>query len=101
MPSAVVENDDAGANKFRAPSSYPTNLDLHGDSSKAKPILQRFGNPALSLGDIANANTPMAIRHGAIVAPIGKLADELKCFARSDMLIGIAAPVDPVGRFTL
>ncbi len=99
--AAVVKNDDAGANKFRAPSSYPTNLDVHGDSSKAKPIVQRFGNPALPLGDIANAYTPMAIRHGAIVAPIGELADELKCFARLDVLIGITAPVDPVGRFVL
>jgi hypothetical protein len=43
----------------------------------------------------------MAICHGAIVAQSGELADELKCFARSDMLIGIAASVDPVGRFAL
>jgi hypothetical protein len=43
----------------------------------------------------------MAIRHGVTVAPTGGLADEFKRFARSEMLIGIVAPVDPSGRFAL
>ena len=40
-------------------------------------------------------NSAVAIRHGVIVALIGGLADKLGCFARSDKLIGIAAPIDP------
>jgi len=45
-------------------------------------------------GDVAKVNFAMAIRHGVIIAPIGGLADELECFARSDMFVGIMAPVD-------
>jgi hypothetical protein len=57
------------------------------------------GNPALSLGDVVKVKSAMAIRHGVIVAPIGGLADEFERFARSDMLVGIVAPIDPSGRF--
>ena len=96
---SFIENHDAGANEFRAPSEYPTSLDLFGNGGETKPIIQRFGNPALSLGDVAKVKTAMAIRYGVIVAPIGGLADELECLARSDMFIGIVSPVDPRRRF--
>ena len=96
---SFVENHDARTDEFCAPSEYPTNLDLFGNGGETKPIVQRFGNPALSLGDVAKVNTAMAIRYGVIVAPIGGLADELECLARSDMFIGIVSPVDPRRRF--
>jgi hypothetical protein len=96
---SFVENHDARTDEFCAPSENPTSLDLFGNGAETKPIVQRFGNPALSLGDVAKVNTAMAIRYGVIVAPIGGLADKFECFARSDMFIGIIASVDASGRF--
>jgi hypothetical protein len=97
----VVENDDAGADEFRAPSEYPTYLNLYGDGPERKSVIQRFGNPALLLlGDVAKVDSTMAIRNSVIVVPIGALADELKCFAWSNVLTRIEAAVDPAGRLS-
>jgi hypothetical protein len=96
---AVVENHDAGADEFCAPAENPANLDLLGDGGEPKPVVQRLGNPAVSLGNVAEVNAAMVIGHGVVITPIGGLADELKCLARSDVLIGIVAAIDPSGRF--
>ena len=96
---AAVENDDTGADEFRAPSEYPTNLNLYGNGPERKPVIQRFGNPAVLLGDVPEVDSAMGIRHGVIVVPISALADKLECFARSDVLTRIDAKVDSTGRF--
>ncbi len=53
---SFIENHDAGADEFRAPSEYPTSLDLFGNGGETKPIIQRFGNPCgvgwVSLADL-------------------------------------------------
>jgi len=64
---SFVENHDARTDEFCAPSEYPTNSDIFGNGGETKPIVQRFGNPALSLGDVAKVDTAMAIRYGVIV----------------------------------
>jgi hypothetical protein len=43
----------------------------------------------------------MTKSHSVIIPLIGTVADELDRFARSNMLIDIAAAIDPCGRFAL
>jgi hypothetical protein len=51
------------------------------------------------LRDETEMNTAMIIRHGMIAARIGGPANELKRLTGSQMFIGIAAPINPIGRF--
>jgi hypothetical protein len=96
--AAIVENDDTGADELCAPPENAT-LDLFGNGSETKPIVQCLGDPPVSLGDIAKMNAAMMIRHGVIIALVGGLANELKCLARPDVFIDIFAAIDPSRRF--
>src|SRR5260370_20362683 len=46
-------------------------------------------------------NISMPIRHGMFVARFSALAKEHECLARFEVLVRIAAALDPGGRFTL
>jgi hypothetical protein len=97
--ATVVEDDNAGANEFCAPTEEPARFDIFDNDREAKSIVQRVCNPMMLLRNITEVNSAMVIRHGVIAARIGRPADELKCLARSEVFIGITAAINPVGRF--
>src|SRR5215470_19521289 len=80
--ATVVEDDDAGADVFRAPEE-PARFDIFDNDREAKSIVQRISNPMMLLRDITKVNSTMVIRHGVIAGRIDGPADELKCLARS------------------
>ena len=56
----------------------------------------------MSPGDDAEKNATMMIGHGVAVVLIGWPTNELKCLSRSNVLIGVTAPIDTAGeRFAL
>ena len=99
--ATIVQNDDARADEFCALAENPTGLNGFDDGQEAKPVINRIGNPTVSPGNVAEMNISMPIRHGVFVARFSALADELERVARSNMLIRIAAALDPDGRFAL
>ena len=94
MLATVAQDDDARANEFRAPAKNPSDLDPLGDCGKAKPIIERLGDPAVPPGHVAKKNATMVIGHGVAVVWLGWPANELKCLARSNVFIGVLPPVD-------
>src|SRR5258708_13013740 len=97
--AAIVQNDDARADKFCALPENPTGLNGFDDGEEAKPVINRIGNPTVSPGNVAKMNISMPIRHGVLFTRFGALADEHERLARSKVLTRIAAALDPDGRF--
>ena len=97
--AGVVEDRDPRAHGFRTPAQETANFELVHDGDEAMPVIDRMSDPAMSLGDIAEVNAAMVIHYGVIIAPIGMLADKFERLARSHVLVGIAAAIDPRGRF--
>src|SRR5262249_62251865 len=95
--TAIMENDDSRAHECCAPAKTPAGLNGFDDGEEAKPVINRFGNPTVSPGNVAEMNISVPIRHGVFVARFGALADERERFARSKVLIRIAAALDPRG----
>jgi hypothetical protein len=58
---AVVEDNDARANEFCAPTEEPTRFDIFDNDREAKSIVQRLSNPMVSFGDVAEVNSAMII----------------------------------------
>ena len=50
--AAVVEDDDAGADVFCAPTEEPARFDIFDNDREAKSIVQRISNPMMLLRDI-------------------------------------------------
>ena len=92
--ATVAQDDDARANEFRVPAKNPSDLDPLGDCGKAKPIIERLGDPAVPSGDVAEKNATMMIGHGVAVVWIDWPANELKGLARSNVFVGVLPPVD-------
>ncbi len=99
--AAIVQNDDARADKFCALPENPTGLNGFDDGEEAKPVINRIGNPTVSPGNVAKMNISMPIRHGVFVTRFSALADEHERLARFKVLTRIAAALDPDGRFAL
>ena len=95
-----MENDDARADEFCAPTEKPVDFDIFNNSREAKSIVQGLSNPMMFLRDITEVNSTMVIGHGVITFRVGVLADEFKCLARSKVFIGITAAINSGGRFT-
>jgi hypothetical protein len=66
--ATVVEDDDAGADVFCAPTEEPAVYDIFDNDREAKSIVQRISNPMMLLRDITEVNSAMVIRHGVIAA---------------------------------
>jgi hypothetical protein len=81
--ATVVEDDNAGADEFCAPTEEPARFDIFDDDREAESVVQRISDPMMLLRDITKVNSAMVIRHGVIAARIGRPADELKCLPRS------------------
>ena len=99
--TAIVENDDPRADESCALAENPAGLNGFDDGEEAKPVINRIGNPAVSPGNVAKMNISMPIRHGMFVARFSTFAKEHECLARFEVLVRIAAALDPGGRFTL
>src|SRR5258708_13598283 len=97
--AAIVQNDDARADKFCALPENPTGLNGFDNGEEAKPVINRIGNPAVSPGNVAKMNISMPIRHGVFVARFSALADEHERLARFKVLTRRACTPDPHGRF--
>ncbi len=97
--TATVENDDARADEFCAVTENQAGFNGFNDGEEPKPVIDRFGNPTVSPGNVAKMNISMPIRHGVFVACVSALADEHECFARSKVVTCIPAALDPGGRF--
>ena len=96
---AGVEDQNPDAHEFYASAHDADNFDLVYDGNKPTPVVYSRCDPTMSLWDVAKVDAVMAIRHGVIGALIGRFADELDRLARSNVLIGIAAAIGPIGRF--
>src|SRR5262249_28341990 len=96
--TAIVENDDPRADESCAPAENPAGFDGFDNGEEAMLVINRIGNPMVSLGDVPEMNISMPVRHGMFVARLSVLADELERLARSKVLIRIAADLDPDGR---
>ena len=94
-----MENDDARADEFCAPTEKPADFDIFNNNREAKSIVQRLSNPMMLFRDITEVNSTMVIGHGVISFRTGVLADEFKCLARSKVFIGITAAINSGGRF--
>jgi hypothetical protein len=66
MSAAIVDDDDARSDEFGAPTDDPTGLDFFDNDREAKSIVQRCGNPIMSLRDVTEVNGAMVIRYGVI-----------------------------------
>jgi hypothetical protein len=95
--AAVVEDDDARADEFGAAAKDPSDLDPFGDGGEAKPVVERLGDPAVARGNVAEQNAAMMIGHGVAVVLIDRPAHELERLAGSNVLIGVAPPIDAAG----
>src|SRR5215470_2920450 len=95
--ASVVENDDARADKSCAPTKNPASLDFLGDGGEAQTVVECLGDPALSLGDIAEMNATMMIGHSVNVGSIAPFAHELEWLARCDVFVDIVPTIDPGG----
>jgi hypothetical protein len=51
--TAAVENDDARPDEFCAPPENQAGLNRFNDGEEAKPVINRFGNPTVSPGNVA------------------------------------------------
>ena len=98
--SAVVDDDDAGADEFCAATENPAEPNIIDNDSEAKSIVQGLCDPTMLLRDKTEMNSAMIIRHGVMAARIGGPADELKCLARSQMFIRVTPAINPIRRFT-
>src|SRR5882757_8887138 len=98
---AGVEDCNPDAYEFRAPAQDAANFDLVDDGDEPTPFVDSGGDPTItmSLGHVAKMDAVVAKRHSVNVAPIGGFASELDRLAWSDLLIDIAAAIDPFGRF--
>src|SRR5258708_4007762 len=98
---AGVEDGNPDMHGFRASAPDAANSDLVHDSDEPTPLVDSGGDPTItmSLGHVAKVDAVVAKRHSVKVAAIGGFASELDRLARSDLLIDIAATVDPFGRF--
>ena len=94
---AAIEDCNADMHEFRASAQDAANFDLVYDGDDPTPVVDSGGDPTMSLGDVAKLDAAMAKRHGVIVALIGRFADELDRLAGSNLLIDIAAAIDPSG----
>ena len=95
--AAAMENDDARADEFCAPTENSTGFEIFDNSRKTKSIVRRVSNPMMLFRDMTEVNSTMVIGHGVITFRIGALADEFKCFARSKVYIGITAAINSGG----
>ncbi len=74
---AGVEDRNPDAHEFRASAHDATNFDLIDDRDEPAPVVDGWGDPTVSLGDVAQVDAVMAKRHGAAVMLIGAFSDEL------------------------
>jgi hypothetical protein len=98
--AVIRENDDPRSDKSCPPAETPAGLNGFDDGEEAKPVINRFGDPTVLRRNVAEANVSMPIRHRMFVAWFSALAGEHERLARSEVLIRIAAKLDPGGRFT-
>jgi hypothetical protein len=96
-----VEDDDPRADEGCAPAENPARLDGFDDGEEAKPVINRVGNPTVLPGNVAEMNISMPIRYGMFVARFSALAKEHERLAPFEVLVRIAAALDPGGRFAL
>jgi hypothetical protein len=61
------------------------------DRKKAKPVIDRVGNPTVSPRNVAEMNISIPIRHGMLVARFSALAEERERLAWLEVLVRIAA----------
>src|SRR5262249_19327050 len=94
-----MENHDARADEFCAPTEKPADFDIFNNSREAKSIVQGLSNPMMLLRDITEVNSTMVKGHGVITFRIGALADEFKCLAPSQVFLGIPAAINSGGQF--
>jgi hypothetical protein len=99
--TAIVQDDNPRADGCCTPAENPAGLDGFDDCEEAKPVIDRVGNPTVSPRNVAKMNISMPIRHGMFVARFGALAKEHERLARFEVLVRIAAALDPAGRFAL
>jgi hypothetical protein len=92
-----MENNGSRADEFCALAENPAGLNGFDNGEEAKPVVNSLGNPSVSPGNVTKMNISMPIGHGVFIARFSALADERECLARSQVLIRIAAALDPDG----
>ena len=97
--AAAMENDDARADEFCAPTENSTGFEIFDNGREAKSIVQCLSNPMMLFRNITEVNGTMIIGHGVITFRIGALAHEFKCLTRSQVFIGITAAINSGWRF--
>jgi hypothetical protein len=70
-----VEHDDPCADECCASAQNPARLNALDDRKKAKPVINRVGNPTVLPANVAEMNISMSIRHGTFVAWFSALAN--------------------------
>jgi hypothetical protein len=95
--AATAENNDPRADESCASAENPTGLNSVDDGKEAKPVINRFGNPTVSLWNVAETNISMPIRHGMFVARFSALTEQHERLARLEVLVRIAAELETGG----
>src|SRR5262252_5223226 len=90
---AVIDDEQAGAHGSRAPPGQPAHLDLFDDDGEAQPVIERVGDPALTLGDVAEVNSSMVVSDRAAISRMIELAHQLEGLARLDEPMDVAPSI--------
>lgn len=94
--SPTIKAPQTNHSRNYTPTEEPAKLESFDNDREAKTIVQRVGDPAMLLRDVAEVNTAMVIRYG-VIAGIVRRADEFKCLARSEVFISITPAINPSG----
>src|SRR5690348_6090190 len=87
---SVVDNDQAGAHRARPRAGQPALLHLLGDQREAQSVIERVGDPALALGDVAEVHASMVVGDCAFISGMVELAHERESLSRLDEFIDVA-----------
>jgi hypothetical protein len=98
QPLAGVKDHNANAHGFCTSAKDSANFDLVNDRQEPMSIVDSAGEPKMSFGHVADVNAAMPKRYG-MLAVIGILANEFDRVARFDLLVDIAAAINPLRRF--
>src|SRR5262245_28674092 len=99
-PLAGVKDRNPDAHVFRASTKDTANFNLIYDRNQPTPVVDSVSDPLMPFGHVAEVDAAMPKRHGFLIAVIGKFADEFDRFARTDLLVDMAAAINSLGRFT-
>ena len=80
-----MENNDARADEFCAPTENSTDFEIFGNDREAKSVVQRLSNPMMLFRNITEVNGAMIIGRGVITFRIGALMTA-RCLRRAGLM---------------